>query len=123
MASTIEQLEAMKQLQPNWDGYHADPPSPAVLDLAKEFVTFLQACLPADHQDAIFVTPGRAGGVLIEWADATTEHELEIDPNGRWGFLHTDRVTGATTGREFMPTKATVIHPGVLLVLRSLIAA
>ena len=91
MATPLEQLDAMRTLAPNWDGYNADPPRSDVLDVAKEFVEFIAASRPADPWRDVFVSPGRAGGVLIEWADAKFEHELEIEPDGTWGFLHTGR--------------------------------
>jgi hypothetical protein len=122
MATPLEQLDAMRNLAPNWDGYNADPPRPEVLDVAKEFVAFIAASRPDDPRREIHVSPGRAGGVLIEWSDAKFEHELEIEPDGRWGFLHTDRVTGAMTESTFVHTRQ-VIHPGVLKELRELVAA
>ena len=91
MATPLEQLDAMRTLALNWDGYNADPPRSDVLDVAKEFVEFIAASRPADPWRDVFVSPGRAGGVLIEWADAKFEHELEIEPDGTWGFLHTGR--------------------------------
>lgn len=122
MATPLEQLDAMRNLQPNWDGYDADPPRPEVLELAKEFVGLLAAFRGAETLREVFVTPGRAGGVLIEWSDARAEHELEIEPTGVWGFLHTDRQTGRMTERKFSPAQH-VVHPGVLKELRELVAA
>ena len=122
MATLVEQLDAMRNLQANWDGYNADPPCPEVLDVAKEFVGLLAAFRPADSFRSIFVSPGRAGGVLIEWEDARSEHELGIEPDGTWSFLHIDRATGTMTERTFLPTKQ-VMHPGVLKELRDLVAA
>lgn len=122
MATPLEQLDAMRNLRANWDGYEADPPSPEVLDVAKEFVGLLTAFRGADSLREIHVSPGRAGGVLIEWADPRSEHELEIEPDGTWGFLHTDRTTGKMTERKFPPTRQ-VIHPGVLKEIREIAAA
>lgn len=122
MATPLEQLDAMRNLQANWDGYDADPPRPEVLELAKEFVGLLVAFRHTDPFEGIHVSPGRAGGVLVEWADSRSEHELEIEPDGTWGFLHTDRATGKTTERRFAPTNQ-VIHLGVLKELRELVAA
>ncbi|WP_171474382.1 hypothetical protein [Frigoriglobus tundricola] len=75
------------------NSYHAECVCPEVLELAKESVGLLTAFRGADPLWAIHVSPGRAGGVLIEWADARSEHELELEPDGTWGFLHTERVT------------------------------
>jgi hypothetical protein len=121
MATPLEQLDAMRGLAPNWDGYNADPPAGHVLDVAKEFVALLTTIRPDAAARGVYVTPGRAGGVLVEWSDPTAEHELEIEADGTWGFLHTDRATGAMTERRFKPT-ANMIHPGVLQELRRLAA-
>lgn len=122
MATPLEQLDLMRNLRPNWDGYGADPTDPAVIEVAKEFVRFLAALRPADPFQDVFVSPGRAGGVLVEWADPRSEHELEIEPDGTWGFLHTDRATGRMTERRFGPVTQ-VIHPELLKEFRELIVA
>jgi len=122
MATPIEQLELMKTLQPNWDGYNADPPNHDVLESAKEFVRLLMALHPKHSFEGMFVSPGRAGGVLVEWSDALTDHELEIEKDGSWGFLHTERSTGKMVERRFRPGNQ-AIHPGVLREIRELAAA
>lgn len=121
MATLTEQLDAMRGLAPNWDGYNADPPAAHVIDVAKEFVALLTTIRPDAVARGVYVTPGRAGGVLVEWSDPVAEHELEIEADGTWGFLHTDRATGAMTERRYTPT-ANVIHPDVLQELRRLAA-
>ena len=93
----------MRNLPPNWDGYGAEPTDPAVIEVAKEFVRLLAALRPNDPVPDVFVSPGRAGGVLIEWADDRAEHEVEIEPDGTWGFLHIDRATGRMTEQRFVP--------------------
>jgi len=122
MATPLEQLDAMRNLASNWDGYNADAPDHAVLELAKEFVELLARFRPHDPFGGVFVSPGRAGGVLVEWSDSKFEHEVEIEPDGSWGFLHTDKATGAMTERTFSPIKQAV-HPGFLKELRELVAA
>ena len=122
MATLIEQLDAMKTLQANWDGYNADPPNPAVLDVAKEFVRLLTTFRGSAPLDDIRVHPGRAGGVQVSWDDARAAHELDIEPDGTWDFLHIDKATDEMTQRTFKPTNQ-MIHPGVLKEIRELAAA
>lgn len=122
MATPLEQLDAMRDLRQNWDGYDGDPPLPAVLDLAKEFVALLAALRQADPYRDMFVTPGRDGSVLIEWQDAQFEHELEVNADGSIGFLHTEKATGVMTDRDFRPGQFTV-HPGLLRELQQSAAA
>ena len=122
MATPLEQLDAMRNLRANWDGYNADPPSHAVLDVAKEFVGLLLAFRRTASVGDIEVYPGRAGGVQVSWEDARTRHDLDIEPDGTWDFLHIDKQTEEMTQRTFQPI-AQAIHPGVLKELRELAAA
>lgn len=124
MATLIEQLDAMLTLQPNWDGYNADPVQPDPVEVAKEIVRFFETFV---HQFGpklrnIRVYPGRAGGVQIEWEDDANEIELEIDPDGRMGFLFESKRTGDMTTREILPG-AGVVQPAFLSQLREVIAA
>jgi hypothetical protein len=123
MATLTEQLDAMKALAPNWDGYNADPPNHDVLDQAKLFVRLLESLRPVDSYEDIFVHPGRAGGVQIGWTDERYEHELDIEPDGTWGILHIDRQTGRMTEKQFSPPKAQILQPGILRELTELLAA
>ncbi len=93
MATLLEQLDAMRTLPANWDGYNAEPPVPEVLDVAKEFVALLLTIRGSAPTGDIFVHPGRAGGVQIGWEDARAEHELDIEPDGTWDFLRAPRET------------------------------
>src|SRR5262245_4320201 len=122
MATPIGQLELMKNLKPNWDGYSADPPNRDVLEAAKEFVRLLATLHPTKPYTDVFVSPGRAGGVLVEWSDDSTFHELEIEADGTWGFLHTDRSTGKMNERVFRPGNQAIL-PGFLQEIRELAAA
>jgi hypothetical protein len=45
MATPIEQLEAMRRLEENWDGYGAAAPQASVIDLAQEFTGLIEAML------------------------------------------------------------------------------
>jgi hypothetical protein len=120
MVTPLEQLDAMLGLGPNWDGYDAAPIAPAVVALAKEFVALIAGDSPA--RPDLHVTPGRDGGVLIEWADATHDHELEINPDGSIGFVHEDRATGDMVSKTFGPTRL-AIQPELLREVRELVAA
>lgn len=97
MATPLEQLDLMRTLGPNWDGYDGDPLAPGVIDLAKVFVALLAALRPADPFAGMFVTPGRDGGVLIEWDDPTHAHELEVNADGSVGLLHMEKVSRVMT--------------------------
>ena len=122
MATPIEQLQAMRGLPENWDGYGAAVPSATVLDLAQEFVGLLEAVRHKSTSGScvVHVSPTRIGGVLIEWEDPAMQHEVEINPDRSIGFLHHDKQTGQMETRKF---SAGPLHPGLLQELRHLLAA
>jgi hypothetical protein len=117
MASLCEQLDAMLQLPPNWDGYGAGPIEPGIVDWAKDFVAYFEALQSLQGIDrGIRVYPSRTGGVQIEWEDSRFERELELNPDGSIGLLHVEKATGAMREETFRPGKAAVA-PGFLLSL------
>lgn len=123
MATPLEQLDLMRNLRENWDGYGAEPVVPEVVEVAKEFVDLLAAVRDrTDRYEGIHVSPGRAGGVLIEWDEPGYEHELEVNPDGSLGFLHTDLATGQMIERRFPPGRHAV-QPGVLKEIRDLVTS
>lgn len=102
MATLTEQLDLMLTLQPNWDGYNADPIVPEVVEVAKEFVGVLHALLGrGGDETGMFVAPGRDGGVMVEWDDDGAEYEMDINPDGSFGFLREDKLTGVMTEEKF----------------------
>jgi hypothetical protein len=102
MATLTEQLHAMLTLKSNWDGYNAHPPLPEVIEVAKEFVGVLHALLGRRGDETnMFVSPGRDGGVLVEWDDEGAEYEMEINLDGSFGFLREDKLTGVMTEETF----------------------
>jgi hypothetical protein len=116
MATLAEQLDAMRKLEENWDGYGAACIEPRLVATAHDFVQFFQAIEKVNgiNKD-IMVQPTRVGGVQIEWRDAKFEHELELNPDGSIGILHVDRATGEMTEEIFRPpTEPSVLVPGLL---------
>lgn len=102
MATLTEQLDAMLTLKSNWDGYNADPIVPEVVEVAKEFVGVLHALLGRGGDETnMFVAPGRDGGVMVEWEDDAAEYEMDINPDGSFGFLREDKLTGVMTTEKF----------------------
>lgn len=122
MATPIEQLQAMRSMEDNWDGYGAAAPAATVTDLAQEFVGLVETMLKISTSNsyALHVSPTRNGGILIEWEDRAMQHEVEISPDRSIGFLHLDKTTGQIETRKF---SAGSLHPGLLQELRHLLAA
>jgi hypothetical protein len=125
MATPDVQLQAMRLLKENWDGYGAAPPQAYVLELAREFARLLEA-LRQKHtavSGVLHVSPTRTGGVLIEWEDDIAQHEVEIEPDQSFAFLHRNKATGHIETRKLSPGAQAVVHPGFLHELCQLLAA
>lgn len=111
MATLTEQLDAILRLRANWDGYNADPPDPAAVALAREFVTYFELIGVAP---TIRAYPTRVGGVQFEWEDARWDRELELEPDGTIGLLHVERATGEMREEVFRPDGRAALPPGLL---------
>jgi hypothetical protein len=122
VATATEQLEAMRNLAENWDGYGAAAPSATVIDLAQELVGLFEALSKQSTSNpfVFHISPTRTGGVLIEWEDRAMQHEVEISPDRSIGFLHLDKITRQIETRKFT---AGPLPPGLLQELRYLRAA
>jgi hypothetical protein len=125
MASQLEQLQAMRQLNENWDGYGAAVPRDDVIEVAAEFVNLMEALLRkrSAMPPVIHVSPTRTGGILIEWEDAEMQHEVEINPDRSFGFLHLHKASGRIETRKLFPGADAVVQPGFLQELCQLLAA
>ena len=122
MATPNEQVQAMRRLGENWDGYGAAAPQASVIDLAQEFAALIEALLSKSTADpcTLHVSPTRVGGILIEWEDRSMQHEVELNPDRSIGFLHLNKATGHIETRKFTTAS---LHPGLLQELRQLLAA
>jgi hypothetical protein len=47
------------------------------------------------------VAPGRDGGVQVEWDDEGAEYEMDINPDGSFGFLREDKLTSVIIEEKF----------------------
>jgi hypothetical protein len=70
----MQQLQAIRSVGENWDGYGAAAPRPEIIRSAEGFLHFLakDVSVPAPY-----ISPTRTGGVLFEWAHGP--HQLEVD--------------------------------------------
>ncbi len=123
MSTVIQQLDAMRGVGENWDGYHAAAPCAAAIDLALDFVRLIEAVRRGSRALPLHVGPTPPGGVLIDWEDDQKEHEIEISPDGAIEFLHTNKTTKQIDSRKFLPGGRVVVEPGLLQELQHLLAA
>ncbi|HVS37467.1 MAG TPA: hypothetical protein VMS17_18030 [Gemmataceae bacterium] len=89
MTTTIEQLEAMRELPENWDGCGGAAPRPDIINLAMAYVGMMEAL----GAGPLHVSPTRIGGVLMEWEGGVIGHEVEFDPDGSIHSLRFNRET------------------------------
>jgi hypothetical protein len=125
MATPDTQLQAMRLLEENWDGYGAAAPQAHVVELAREFVGLMEALLRkrAAAPCLLHVNPTRTGGILIEWEDEAMQHEVEINPDQSFAFLHLNKATGHIETRKLSPGLQAVVHPSLLHELSQLLVA
>jgi hypothetical protein len=125
MATPSEQLESMRRLEENWDGYGAAPPRAGVIDLAQQFIRLIEALLRKSSTDpgVLHVSPTRIGGILVDWEDRAMLHEVELNPDLSIGFLHLNKASGNIVTRKFLPGTQVVVDPGFLNELYQLLAA
>jgi hypothetical protein len=111
MATPNEQLQAMRSLTENWDGYGAAAPQATIIDFAQEFASLIEAMLrtPSFNPCELHVSPTRVGGILIEWEDSSAQHEVEITPDRSIGFLHLIKATGHIETRKVSPGRFSLV--------------
>ena len=74
----LADIERLRRLAPNWDGYGAPVIDPAIIDAAKSFV----ASLPATCLIPPRVVPMSSGALQLEWHDGPKSLELEFEIPG-----------------------------------------
>ena len=123
MATISEQLEAMRGMSENWDGYHAAAPCATAIDLARDFARLIEAVRQGASALTLHVGPTPPGGVSIDWEDDRMEHEIDISPDGSIEFLHMNKASKQIVTRKFSPGQRVVVEPGLLQELQHLLAA
>lgn len=108
MATAFEQLEAMRSVPANWDGYDADPPRPDSIDEAAAFLRRMSRAYPEMANP--HVTPTRDGGTLFAWDFGPHSLEVHFDAKGTgvevsFVYLNTDtNDTASGVLRDATPT-------------------
>jgi hypothetical protein len=77
MATIFEQLEAMRTVPENWDGYGGLPPRGDAIDEAATYFRRLSVAYP--NLPAPYVTPTPDAGVLFAWDNGPHSLELHFD--------------------------------------------
>lgn len=100
--AVINDIEALKDLESNWDGYGAMPILTTSIDNAKEIV--LNKIISADNIEDIQPNPN--GTVTITWSKKNNQVCLEVgtemmsyfaDIDGKVSYSQTEKVTNENT--------------------------
>jgi hypothetical protein len=108
MATATEQLEAMRGLPENWDGYGAAAPGSGPIDAA---IGFLRQCGARLAVLQPYVAPTRSGGVLLEWEQGPHQLEIQFDDAERGSFVYLNRETGETAHGTVLSNRRTTAAP------------
>ena len=85
--SVKQRLIELTKLPENWDSYG----SPAVKSKSVEIALDILARLSQFNMTEPHVVPVPGGGIQFEWANQTSELEIEIRPSGDVEFLVVDK--------------------------------
>lgn len=72
-------ISELSLLEANWDSYGASPVDQASINLAIEFVTFVNQ-IPGVPEPRIAASPAGNVGLTWEWDDFNQELDIELDP-------------------------------------------
>jgi hypothetical protein len=101
LASSFRRLEKLKALEHDWDSYGGVPPTVAAISTADRLLQQVSERFEWTASMSIApyaVAPVSGGGVQIEWRSLTTAIEVEIDSEGKLGYL---LVQGSGEGRTY----------------------
>ena len=98
---TFDRLAQISKLPPNWDSYGAEPVSSvAVVKACQLLVNVKESCynLVGEKVLPFTVAPLADGGVQVEWRGTMGVLEVEISPDGEFGYLS---IAGEGNSRKF----------------------
>jgi len=86
----LGELDSLRHLPENWNGYGADPIDPKVIDSAEQFI----ASLPGTTIAAPKVVPMTRGRLQFEWHRGNRSLELEFETPEQVHYLKWDTDAG-----------------------------
>jgi hypothetical protein len=91
---TLERLQELSKLEPNWDSYDAEPLSPTAVATASTLIAAVdetRRAVTGKHAPPWMVAPVPDGGLQVEWKSGPRKIEVLIDPEGDLSYLIIDR--------------------------------
>jgi hypothetical protein len=93
---TLDDLEAVLRLPPNWNSYRARP---VEAQAAVAAIELLLAIMP-DSLSKPTIIPTVRGSVQLEWHTRGVDLEIDVLANGRYALFFEDDQTGVSWERE-----------------------
>jgi len=90
LLETGRKLSAFAALDHDWDSYGAVPPTASAIEMAQSFLEMLtghHASHLGCHLAPDIVTPIPGGGIQMDWWGNRVEVELDVNAEGRIGYL------------------------------------
>lgn len=90
IAKTLNDLDRIAELRTDWDSYGSAPPTSMAVEKARRLVitVYQDSLLSARNPSLPFsVAPLSGGGIQLEWRSETAAIEVEIGPEGAFGYL------------------------------------
>jgi hypothetical protein len=117
----FERLEQFAKLKAGWDSYDAVSIAGEAIDRAARLLRLVSgfAWLVGHSALPFAVTPSPDGGVQVEWRRPNAEIEVQINPDGTFGYLHIEK---SETGRQFDEGEDVPIGQILNLILRTLLS-
>jgi hypothetical protein len=87
---SLERLAEIARLAPDWDSYGAAPPSALAIARSAAFLVKLHTSFIENVGKYIgpsHVAPLADGGIQLEWSGPSAEIEVQIGPEGTFGYL------------------------------------
>ena len=90
-------IESLRRLPPNWDGYGAPRIDPKVIEAAKSFITRL----PENLAFRPHVVPMSNGSIQLEWHEGPKSLELEFESHRQIRYLQWQPEAGIEEEKSF----------------------
>lgn len=90
VASPLNDLQRIADLPADWDSYGSAPPTTVAVGTARRLINtvYRDSLLSARAPSLPFsVAPLSGGGIQLEWRGETDAIEVEIGPEGAFGYL------------------------------------
>jgi hypothetical protein len=120
IAAALKDLERIEGLHADWDSYGSAAPSRVAVATARRIIwsVYMSSLNPGQRPVAPYsVAPISGGGVQIEWRGETRAIEVEVSPEGAFGYL---LVIGVEPSCEF-EERDNVPQSRILELVRSLL--